>query len=57
MNTDQYIAILHVEVHEEEKGDENNQKGNGGALPETPHFIQVLQQKPHDGVAPAQICK
>lgn len=56
MNTHQNISVLDVEVEEEEESDEEAQEGDGGALPQTPHFVQGLPQQPHAALL-SRICK
>lgn len=46
-DTNQHEAILDVEVEEEKEGDEEAEKGNSGALPQTPHFVQGFPHQPH----------
>lgn len=56
--TDQHIAVFHVKVQEEEEGDEEAKEGDGGAFPQTPHFVQGFPHQPHSvHTVGAKTCK
>lgn len=53
----QHVAVLHVEVEEEEEGDEEAEEGDGGALPQAPHLVQGFPQQPHAAAALSGTCR
>lgn len=53
----QHVAVLDVEVEEEEEGDEEAEEGDGGALPQAPHLVQGFPQQPHDAAALSGTCR
>lgn len=57
MHSYQHVAVLNVEVEEEEEGDEEAEEGDGGAFPQAPHLVQGFPQQPHAAAALSGTCR